>query len=470
MGDRAAAINMYNAAVQAVNDYDNPKRLEHGYNLFSSSCYADPTHWESFYQCGNNGCDLKWWTTGIACYRRALECTSAPKDRAKILSNLSWNLYLTGQVTEALFASKEAVAFDPTLPYAWQNLSCIYQTLDDAQASLDASLEARKHSNGDPMVEAGYAFALLFARQLSKGLQQFECRFEYRLKNYLNFPYPKWDGEENQTLYLVSDQGLGDTLTYARFLREAALRCKYVHAQLHPELMRLFGQEFMGVPNLNLLPAGSPFPPADYWTTFVSLPAAMKLTDAEIRNAKQFSPRIWSGPTNWKVSDRKFHVGIAWAGSPLNDIDQHRSIPVEHFLDLYRVPGIQLYSLQIGPRNDEMYRIGAIPVIRDLAPHVRDVVDTLSILPHLDLIICCESALAHICALVGKECWIPYSFLGRDYRIGLDGNDQLWANHRIFRQFEGQTWKPVFDQITEALKERVYETANADQKTARRSA
>ena len=49
---------------------------------------------------------------------------------------------------------------------------------------------------------------------------------------------------------------------------------------------------------------------------------------------------------NWRIPDRKLHIGISWAGSPLNDIDKHRNIPVTQFFDLYKVPGIQLYSLQ----------------------------------------------------------------------------------------------------------------------------
>ncbi len=72
--------------------------------------------------------------------------------------------------------------------------------------------------------------------------------------------------------------------------------------------------------------------------------------------------------------------------------------------------------------------------------------------------ICCESALGHICAAVGRECWIPLSYMGHDYRAGRHGEMKVWTpKHRFFLQQEGETWQPVFDRIVEALKERVNE-------------
>jgi hypothetical protein len=50
---------------------------------------------------------------------------------------------------------------------------------------------------------------------------------------------------------------------------------------------------------------------------------------------------------------------------------------------------------------------------------------------HLDLVITCESAVRHMAALAGKECWVPYSRLGKDFRIGVDGTKAIWTpKHR----------------------------------------
>jgi hypothetical protein len=210
-------------------------------------------------------------------------------------------------------------------------------------------------------------------------------------------------------------------------------------------------------------PCSTPFPEADYWTTFVSLPFALNLTDAEIRDTPWIDVPIFDAPINWKVPDRKLHVGIHWAGSPLNKIDACRNVPLIQFLDLYRVPGIQLYSLQVGAKAMELHDKGLSPLVRDLVPFINgDPLITAAILQHLDVVIAVESFLPHLCAAIGKECWMPYSSQGLDYRVGVDGTDRLWSPKcRVFKQKPGETWEPVFEQIIYALVDRIASMENA---------
>jgi hypothetical protein len=221
----------------------------------------------------------------------------------------------------------------------------------------------------------------------------------------------------------------------------------------------VFEHAFRHLENINFLPSPSNFPgEADAWSTFVSLPFALGLTDDEIKQAPNIEMPRFPIRNYWKVPDRKFHIGIAWAGSPMNDIDKHRNIPVHHFVELYRVPGIQLYSLQVDARKSDLNLWGFSPLIRDLSGYIRDVADTCSILESLDLVITVESALGHICSMADKECWVPYSWLGRDYRIGSNEQaERLWTpKHRIFQQSDDMRWEPVFERIVEALKEKVH--------------
>ncbi len=334
-------------------------------------------------------------------------------------------------------------------------MSQIHLLNNKVPEALKAAERAYDLLPSDTIVELCLAFALLQSRRLKDGFKHFEVRFPYKLQSYLNLPYAKWEGESDKTVYVDADQGLGDTISFARFIPAAAKRARYLHLMVQPELVRLFMHAFVGLPNVNIVPKPAAFPEADCWSTFVSLPFALGLSDQEIRQAPHISYPVMSLPMNWKVPDRKLHIGIAWAGSDLNDINKHRSIPFEQFLDLYRVPGIQLYGLQIGQYSQQLYDHHGLPVVRDLSPYVRDVVDTISILKHLDIVICCESALGHIAALAGTECWMPYSRLGLDYRLGVKGNDQVWSEHRVFKQGEDLKWSGVFDDITFALEARV---------------
>lgn len=153
---------------------------------------------------------------------------------------------------------------------------------------------------------------------------------------------------------------------------------------------------------------------------------------------------------------KRFHIGCVWAGSDMQDIERWRRMTVEHFLELYRVPGIQLYSLQKGPRAQDLHTAGAVSLIKDLSPFINDVCDTVSIMRHLDLVITIETSVGHMAAAAGVPCWVFCSRHGADFRIGRSGDKPLWYDkHRLFRQGDDGEWKPVVERVVEALRERV---------------
>lgn len=466
MGNREAAVQMFNAAVTAANDRSQQGHLDRAYKLFVSACCVDPTFGQAFSQMSNNNADLgqnaahdyRFNNAAVAGWRRALECEQTDDERTRVLTNIGWYCYLIGQIDDAKTFLDESIRLAPDNANGWCNLSVINGILDRGADSIFCAQKAFEIDPHNIQHEIALAFAYMHNHQFEIGLKHFEKRFAWRLHEYTHSPYPQWKGEAGGTLYLMSDQGLGDTLSFARFVERAAKRCKFIHASVHPELMRLFSHAFLHIKNLNLIPQPQPFPQADYWSTFMSLPVALGLTNDEIINAPHIDCPRMGFTTDWKLPDRKLHIGIAWKGNARSDIDKHRSIPLEHFLELYRVPGIQLYGLQVDQQSNEIYQIGATALIRDLKPYINDVADTAAILQHLDMVICLESALGHIAGLAGKETWVPYSYLGRDYRAGLRGENPIWyPKHRFFRQEKGETWKPVFERINEALREKLNE-------------
>jgi hypothetical protein len=471
MGDRATAVRFHNQGVQCINDKSKPTNPSTAFQLFASACHADPTWGHGYYQYANNCSELNFIKTSIAGYRRALQCDLTSEEKFKVYANLGWSLFVDGQVDESLKTLNKSLEITKDYAGTWTNLSQCYSLLDNDEKAIECAKRGYELEPDNPVSEAAYAFALLFGRKLKLGFEHFEIRFKWRLHQFLQYPYAKWLGESDKTVFLVADQGMGDTLCFARFVHQASKRAKFIHAYVQPELMRLFMHAFIDIPNINLLPMGASFPQADAWTTFVSLPFALGLNDEEIRAQKQIPYPLLSLPTTWMVPDQKLHIGIQWAGSKLNDIDKYRSIPVDFFLQLCSVPGVHFYSLQVGERTDDANVIGATAVIKNLSPYIRDVCDTVSLLRDLDLVITCEGALGHICAMVSKECWIASSFQGRDYRIGHRADDMLWSpKHRVFRQGKDGQWGPVFKRITEALHERVGARQKQDRLQAQRAA
>jgi hypothetical protein len=180
------------------------------------------------------------------------------------------------------------------------------------------------------------------------------------------------------------------------------------------------------------------------------------MTDDEFEAAPGLTFGRLPEPAGWKLPHRAghepFRIGICWAGSPANDIDRWRSIAVEQFLELYRVPGVELYSLQVGDAARTLHEVGAAGLIRDLNPWIRDVADSAALLRGMDLVITVESFLGHLAGALGLPCWVLYSHHGGDYRIGRDERGTLWyPKTRIFKQGPDAVWQPVWDRVVGAL-------------------
>jgi len=458
MGDRNGAMILLSKGEQVAADKSQPTNLDHSYQLLNSACYADPTYSHAFYVNGCAASDLMRPHAAVALFRRAAENCTDPEEKPKLLTNLAWELMKIGGQREAINLLHQAIGLNPNLSLPWMHLGLCHTTFGETETAVSCARKCVElASKGDHTAEFQLAFALLFNGNYAEGLKAFESRFPARLPNFTYYPYPKWRGEYGKTVFLVADQGLGDTLSYSRFVELAAKRCRYIHMCVQGELRRVFEHAFRHLENINFLPSPSNFPAdADGWSTFVSLPYALGLTDDEIKQAPNIDMPRFPMSTQWKVPDRQFHIGIAWGGSPLNDIDKHRNIPIHHFLELYCVPGIQLYSLQVDDRKKDLNLWGAAPLIRDLSGYLRDVADTVSVLQNLDLVISVESALGHICSMSNKECWIPYSRLGKDYRLGVRGDKRLWTPfHEVFEQNEDMRWESVFERIVKRLQEKL---------------
>lgn len=458
--ERAQAIQFADKSVIAtLGANGQPVDKQIGYQLASSSVDIDPTFAHGWYVVGNADSDLKLKAAAVAAYRRALQQPDgseigdmSPDLRAKTLCNMGHTLYHMGKHEEAMKATLQSLDIDEKMAYTWCNLSLVQSIMGKDEEAIESARRAVKLDPTTAMVEMALAFALLHGKQYAKGLKHMEARFPYKLTNFLSYPYPKWKGERSAELFLTSDQGMGDSIDFLRFVPQAAKRCKKIWLGSQPELMKLEQEMFKDIGNIEYLPLPQPFPPATHWAALMSLPMMLGLSDKEIIEAKFPAFDVPDMAGHWKNSHAKLHVGVAWSGALGNEIDHWRSTTPDQFMELTRVPNVQFYSLQVGDRRMEMHNAGGASHFRDLSCYISNVLDTLSVLKHLDMVICVDTALGHIAGLVDKPAWVLASFNGCCWRFSRHGDRSLWYdNHRIYRQGIDCNWQPVFDRIVADL-------------------
>jgi tetratricopeptide (TPR) repeat protein len=144
-------------------------------------------------------------------------------------------------------------------------------------------------------------------------------------------------------------------------------------------------------------------------------------------------------------------VGIAWAGSPNHKNDHNRSLSLAALGTLARVPGVVFYSIQKGPAASQASAPPPGMQLIDLTAELRDFADTAALVANLDLVICVDTAPAHLAGALGKPVWVllPYA---PDWRWLLEREDSPWyPTMRLFRQKSWGDWDPVLERVTQAL-------------------
>jgi len=459
--------------------------------LLSGATQINEHFYEAWRELGNLLSEVGLVDASYACYRRALEFCSTD---ISSLVNLGYRLFNAGKLAEAKSLLLQSIKVDPQTVFGHTNLSLIYSIEGlHTKAIYHASL-ARRYAVeqiniqkdvlnaisftqdslfDEPMytttikeedlakVEVALAFAYLHSGQYKEGLKWFEARIPYKYPHYLRYPYPRWDGKaslKGKHLILESDGGIGDTISYYRFLFDKRLlEAEKITFIVPPTLVRLTQIILKDHKNFSIQSLPNTFPIGDIWVPMLSLPVILDWSEEQLQKSRFHAlPHTlisWKEQdSSWVRPNKLLHVGVSWAGNKENDIDKLRSFNVVDLLPLTTCPGVQLYNLQIGERSTELYASGAITTIIDLAPRINDVLDTIRHLTQLDLVVCCESALGHICGLIDKPCIIPYSYGGRDWRIGNGDKPNIWyPQHKVVRQDQRKTWEPVFKIITDMI-------------------
>jgi hypothetical protein len=145
-------------------------------------------------------------------------------------------------------------------------------------------------------------------------------------------------------------------------------------------------------------------------------------------------------------TDHRLKVGLAWAGRPKHINDRNRSLPVSKLATLAGVENIWLCSLQKGPGGPAPFEMA------DWTHELNDFADTAALIAQLDLVICADTAVAHLAGAMGKRVWVLIPYLP-DWRWLLDRTDSPWyPTMRIFRQPRPGDWETVIAQVVHELK------------------
>lgn len=385
-------------------------------------CYRDALAYDNaatgvWTNLGNALTQLNHLSSAIFCHRRAIAISQG--EDALLHHNLGTSLAEAGQHGEAVISFSNALKIDPSYHTARWDRGLSYLYLGN-------------YAQGWPDYEIRKVTGQLPVRQL---------------------PGQEWDGKPyaGRRLLLVSEQGFGDMLWVARYFAQVKALGGELIIECRPELLSLISD--MGVAD-QLIPRGSPLPPADLNCYLCSLPGFFTPSLSSISNRPYISPsadRVEKFAGLVAKGTGRLNVGIVWSGSVTFGKNHRRAQRLLSFFQACAIPRVQLYSLQKGDPTRQLTSLPRGGPIIDLAPYLNDFADTAAAVAQLDLIIMTDSAVAHLAGALGKPVWV---LLGHNahWLWLLDRTDCPWyPSVKLFRPRAEGEWDHVFDSVSAEL-------------------
>ena len=387
----------------------------------------------------------------IAAYLHALELEP---DRAEIYNNVGIVYREQDRLDLALAALDRAIALDPRRAEFHTNRGAVLEKLGLFEAAIWSHRRAIEINPSFAEAHFNLATSLLVKGELAEGWDEYEWRWQCQGFQTRPSPYrqPRWDGGDpaDQTILLCSEQGLGDTIQFARYASLVSERGARVVLGCPAALQSLL----RAVPGLaEVVTDGTKLPPFELQAPLLSLPRIFGTT---IETIPAKVPYVAADPEQaaaWgaKLAARApaFNVGLVWAGHPQNRNDRRRSIPLGALAPLAAVPGVVLHSLQGGEAARQVERSPLELVDHEAERH--DFLGVAGLVANLDLVITVDTAAAHLAGALAKPVWTLLPF-APDWRWLLGREDTPWyPTMRLFRQAVAGDWAGVLTRVANEL-------------------
>jgi Flp pilus assembly protein TadD len=380
---------------------------------------------------------------------RALELDPRHVD---VLCNRGAALRNLGRYEEALADYDRAAAVNPMHAAAHNNRGVALAALNRYEEAEVAYERALAINPADDRARFNRGLSRLVRGDLARGLADFEARWtgSDTQAGPRAMAAPQWSGREpleGRTILLHSEQGLGDSIQFARYVPLVAARGATVLIEAHGGLAPLLAQ----LPGAaRVLERGATLPPHDFHcplmslahafgTTLESIPAKVPYLGAPAEHLERWRTRLGARS--------RPRVGLAWSGSTTLRNDRNRSIPLALLAPLQALP-IDFFSLQKEVRDADAAALGSIATF---GPELADFRDTAALVELMDLVVSVDTAAAHLAGAMAKPVWVllPWS---PDWRWLLERTDSPWyPTARLCRQERPGDWPGVIARLAREL-------------------
>lgn len=449
---------------------------------FAEAVKLRPAWWEAWARLASVHEARKDWSAAIQAYERSLELRP---DFPQVLCNLGMAHLARRDYAAALRRFEQAAVFPPPIPEVFNGLGVALKALnrpgeavgafqkalalrpdvidwlgnlgntyaalhrfEEAHAAYDQMLKLKP---GDGAARFGKSLAYLVSGQFKEGFALYESRWASELRGCKRvFRKPEWDGEtslDGKIILAHCEQGLGDTIQFARYAPLLGKHNTTVWLEVQPSLVELC-KTILG--DVTVFPEKSAPDSYDLTCSLLSLPRLLKTT---LETVPATCPYLFADPAKasvWRArlaaSDEP-RVGLVSSGNPHHTNDHNRSIPLSALASIFEASAGSVFILQKELSVPDSEFLAERGFASHIGAEFADFADTASAIDSLDVVISVDTSVAHLAGALGRPVFLLLPF-SPDWRWLVDRPDSPWyPSMKIFRQPAPGNWSAVIDAV-----------------------
>ncbi len=419
----------------------------------------------------------KEWEAALVCYERALSLhpthSAANLNAALILEELD---RLDEAVTRFIASEKIEPGYVDGLNRAGGILCSDLGRYSESLACYERSLTINPKQDG---IRWNMAHSLLALGLYQQGWQAYDQRVINGDKGsgWIDFVQPQWRGEPiaGKRILLWCEQGFGDVFQFCRYVRMVRDKGATVFLLVHEKALRLF-QTVFAKDDITLILGSALAKPFDFQCPLLGLPLACQTNSLE--DIPKQNPYLTADPSDVTVWQQRLksasevdvvtgvagpRIGVVWASgyrpdSPHWELMNLRSLHLSHLAVLRSASesmGAQFFSLQMEEPAKQLVALQTHnwsgPKIKDVTCDLHDWADTAALIVNLDLVITCDTGVAHLAAALGKPTWILLHHSACWRWLDARCDSPWYPTVRLFRQTKAGDWDDVVNRVVVAL-------------------
>ncbi len=358
-----------------------------------------------------------------------------------------------GKFEESNYCYDQAIKIDPNYLEAISNKGNSEYSLQNFREARVLFDKALMLSPNDPDTLSNYSVLKLAEGDFELGLLYYESRFickEKILNPFSGIPrLLSIERIRDKKLLIWSEQGLGDTIQFCRYLDTPCFLAKQVTLVVQDELIELLGENFHQIEVVNFREVDKT--KFDYQCPLMSLPLLFETTVDSIPakipyiNPNKQKVEFWAGELK---EYQGIKVGIVWKGGKkinpsLFGMNERRNIDLNQLKDILNIDGFSFFLLQKEIDIEDLDLINKLKIERKLFNYSEkfiDFSDTAAFISNLDLILSVDTSVAHLAGAMGKKTLLLNRY-DSCWRWMQNRSDSPWyPTMLIFRQSKFNDW------------------------------